>query len=49
MTAEQGFCRFKPQELANMAWAFALLGQSDEKLFAALARQAKRRVTELSA
>ena len=36
----------KPQSLANTAWAFATLGQSDEKLFEALVRAAERRENE---
>ena len=35
---------FNAQDIANMAWAFAKLGQSDEKLFAALARAAQLRM-----
>ena len=35
---------FKPQKLANTAWAFATLGQPDAQLFSALAREAERRV-----
>ena len=35
---------FKPQELANTAWAFATLGQADALLLAALAQEAERRV-----
>ena len=40
---------FNAQNLANTAWAFATLGQSDEKLFAALARAAELRMSELDA
>ena len=40
---------FKPQELANAAWAFAKLGRSDQKLFAALARAAEQRLVEFNA
>ena len=32
------------QGLANTAWAFAMAGQSDEKLFVALARAAEQHV-----
>ena len=42
--AEQRMGDFKPQELANTAWAFATLGQADARLFAALATEAERRV-----
>ena len=35
---------FKPQKLANTAWAFATLGQPDARLFTALAKEAERRV-----
>ena len=31
---------FHAQDLANLGWAFAMLGQSDVKLFAALGRAA---------
>ena len=34
---------FKPQELANTAWAFATVGQADAQLFTALAREGQRR------
>ena len=39
----------KPQELANTAWSFATVGQLEGKLFAALARAAKWRVSEFNA
>ncbi len=39
---------FKSQELANTAWAFATVGQSDEKLFVVLARAVERRVSEFN-
>ena len=35
---------FKPQKLANTAWAFATLGQPNAQQFAVLAREAERRV-----
>ena len=38
--AERRLDEFKPQELANTAWAFATVGQQDEQLFKALARMA---------
>ena len=37
---------FKPQNLANTAWAFATAKQLDAHLFSALARMAERRVGE---
>ena len=37
------------QPLANTAWAFATLGQLDEKLFATLAREAELRLSEFKA
>ena len=37
---------FNEQDLANMAWAFATAGGSDELLFAALARAVRRRLGE---
>ena len=40
---------FKTQELANTAWAFAKVSQSDEKLFAAFATKAERRVRGFNA
>jgi len=39
---------FSAQGLANTAWAFATLGQLEEKLFAALASQAELRVSEFN-
>ena len=36
------------QELANTAWPFATVNQSDEKLFTALATAAEQRVREFS-
>ena len=35
--------------MANTAWAFATLGQWDQKLFAALARAAQLRMSEFNA
>ena len=35
---------FEPQNLANIAWAFATLGQVDAQLFTASAREAEWRV-----
>ena len=42
--AEQHLANFKPQELANTAWAFATAGHSDAKLFEALARVVEQRL-----
>ena len=39
--AEQCPDKFHPQELANMAWAFATVGQRDEQFFKVLARMAE--------
>ena len=39
---------FNPQALANTAWAFATVGQSDAQLFKALAREAERRVGDFN-
>ena len=39
---------FKPQGLANTAWAFATVGQQDEQLFKALARMAEQRLDEFN-
>ena len=39
---------FKPQELANTAWAFASAVRSDVLVFAAGARVAERRVGEFT-
>ena len=36
--AERHLDKFKLQELANTAWAFAKVGQQDEQLFKAVAR-----------
>ena len=41
--------KFKVQELANTAWAFATVDLFDELLFAALARIAKWRVGKFNA
>ena len=38
---------FKAQGLANTAWAFATVDQSDALLFTALARAAEQRICEL--
>ena len=40
--AERRVSKFNEQELANAAWAFATVGQSDEKFYAALATAAER-------
>ena len=43
-TAELRTGLFKPQNLANTAWAFATMRHSDEELCEALARAAEQRV-----
>ena len=40
---------FNAQELANIAWAFALVGQPDALLFTALARKAECRMGDFNA
>ena len=48
--AERQVVEFKPQDLANTAWAFATFDQpTGRPLFMALAREAERRVGDLSA
>ena len=42
--AEGRLSEFKPQNVANTAWAFATVNYRDEKLFAALASAAERRL-----
>ena len=37
VAAEQCMRDFSPQELTNTAWAFAKVGQKEERLFTALA------------
>ena len=39
---------FNAQQIGNTAWAFATLGQLDEALFAAVAREAKLRMSEFN-
>ena len=41
--------KFNVQGLANMAWAFATVGQKDEQLFKALARMDDRRLEKFRA
>ena len=40
---------FNPEDFANTEWVLAKVGPSEEKLFAVLAREAKRRVGEFDA
>ena len=47
--AERRLIDFKPQELANTAWAFATASRRDEKLFASSALAAERRLGEFNA
>ena len=46
--AERRLDKFKVQNLANTAWAFAKVGQEDEQLFKALARMAERRLDQFN-
>ena len=41
--------KFSVQHFANTAWAFATVECSDEKQFAALAREVERRLSEFNA
>ena len=47
--AEQRVGSFTAQELANTAWAFATVSETDTALFAALARIAQRQLGGFSA
>ena len=47
--AERRLDQFNTQELANMAWAFAKVGQQDEQLFKALANMAEWRLDQFNA
>ena len=47
--AEQRACEFNAQDWANPAWAFAMVKQSDEKMFTILASGAERRGCEFNA
>ena len=47
--AERLLDQFNAQGLANMAWAFATVGQEDEQLFKALAKMTERCLDEFSA
>ena len=47
--AERRLSEFNPQDVANIAWAFATVNYRDEKLFAALARAVERRLREFNA
>ena len=44
---KQRLGEYKPQDLANKAWAFATANHRDEKLIAALAVAVTRRLSEL--
>ena len=46
--AELLLSEFNAQNLANTAWAFATVKQSDEKLFTVLARAAERQVVDFN-
>ena len=47
--AERHLDKFRAQELANTAWAFATVGQPDKQLFKALARMAEQRLDKFNA
>ena len=47
--AEWRLAEFNAQGLANTAWAFTKVKQSDEKLFTALARVSEQRFAEFNA
>ena len=47
--AERRLSEFNPQEVANMAWAFATVNRRDEELFAALRIAAEQRLSESNA
>ena len=47
--AEHRVSKLNEQELANTAWSFATVTQSDEKLFATLVRAVEWRVREFTA
>ena len=47
--AKQCLDEFNEQNLANIAWAFATVGQMDDQLFKVLARMAERRLGEFDA
>ena len=44
MAAKRHLNEFKPQELANTAWAFVTAQQPDEKLFTSFATVVEQRV-----
>ena len=48
-TSEWWLCEFKVQNLADTAWAFAMVGHLDERLFVASARTAGQRPCEFIA
>ena len=41
-------CDFNPQNLVNTVWSFATAGHMDVQLFAAMAREAERRVSDFN-
>ena len=47
--AERHLDKFNLQELANMAWAFATVGQQDAQLFKALSRMVVQRLDKFKA
>ena len=46
--AERRLDQFNAQDLANMAWAFATVGQQDEQLFKVLAKMAEQRLDQFN-
>ena len=47
--AERCTCDFDAQNLANTAWAFAIVSQRDSQLFVGLARTVRRRIGHFNA
>ena len=47
-TVERHLGEFKPQELANTAWAFAMVAQQDTQLVRVLARTAEWRLEDFN-
>ena len=47
--AKQRLDEFNAQELANMAWAFATVGQQDEQLFESLSKMAEQHLDKFNA
>ena len=47
--AKKRLDQFKAQDLANMVWAFATVGQQEEQLFKSLAKMAEWRLDQFKA